>query len=86
MVPSQSWSQACNLLIIISIYAFHLLVTCHSYSTLQVKKQCFLETYPSTIVLLANRIQCSQSIFETGKGIRTLLETSFNFLLNCSNS
>lgn len=43
-------------------------------------------SYPSTRVLLAKRMQCSQRTLDTGRGIRTCLETSPSRLLNCSNS
>lgn len=43
-------------------------------------------SYPSTRVLLAKRMQCSQRTLDTGRGMRTCLETSPSRLLNCSNS
>lgn len=46
----------------------------------------FQLSYPSTKVLFARRMQCSQRTLDTGRGMRTCLETSLSRLLNCSNS
>lgn len=43
-------------------------------------------TYPSTNVLLARRMQCSHKTLDTGRGIRTIFDTSPILWLNFSNS